>query len=778
MGLAVHPDYYASTPKKYVYVAYIKDFVANNSSTGRGWRFRTAIVRFTMQGGQLANPQVLVDTIPGGDDHNSGRLIIAPEGGVDYLFYAVGDMGAGQFGGIGRENKAQTDTCYEGKILRFNLEPDADPIAFDKWIPNDNPYNRLVGGSPRQSAIWCVGMRNNQGFAYANINGVDRLYGQSHGPFTDDELNLIERKKNYGHPIVVGMNDGNYNGARAGQIVYDVDPSAGGVNNVNSTLPIIVNENTNVNTINAIFTDYYRDPIYTFYDTIRGSTGIANSVQYIYNNTSNAYNVNDPWPSEGTSGLGIYTYNRIPGWKNSILIGTLKRGRILRVKLNAAGTAIVPTGTGFNADTVSYFNSRNKFRDMAVDTNGREFYTCIDVSAATSGPGQSNPIVSACQGCILKYTFLGYNKVGAPMKSSISSTVSIANPTPNGCVANPNVTITANNEALWAPITDINGDIIAEVLAKPGGAGFNTANLGVFTSSVYRNTNTVRIANSKRYLDRNITLTPGTQPNGNVKVRIYLSGAEFTNLNTASGGGLVVSGLRILKNNDACGAAIASTTSLVTPDYVDPFGTGYVIGITINSFSSFYIGTQLITLPVNLLSFSGTLADNSTELRWETSGEHDLLRYAVERSVDGTEFTEIGSIGASGATANHTYVYSDLGVSQLTAPAVYYRLKMIDIDGNSKYSSVISFSLVSATSRVTVLPNPVGDVAHVAISAEKSGTIQWKLIDNAGRTILNSTLTVQQGKNTMNINTTRLKSGLYYLSVTGAGIDQKVKVRK
>ena len=46
------------------------------------------------------------------------------------------------------------------------------------------------------------------------------LYGQSHGPFTDDELNLIERKKNYGHPIVVGMNDGNYDGARAGQIKY------------------------------------------------------------------------------------------------------------------------------------------------------------------------------------------------------------------------------------------------------------------------------------------------------------------------------------------------------------------------------------------------------------------------------------------------------------------------------------------------------------------------------------------------------------------------------
>ncbi|RZK66129.1 MAG: hypothetical protein EOO92_25585, partial [Pedobacter sp.] len=103
------------------------------------------------------------------------------------------------------------------------------------------------------------------------------------------------------------------------------------------------------------------------------------------------------------SGMGIYTLSLIPGWKNSVLITSLKKGRIVRLKLNAAGNSVVPIEGG---DTVSYFNSTNKFRDVAVHANGRDLYVSIDRSPTTSGPGASNPIVSACGGCIQKYTFI------------------------------------------------------------------------------------------------------------------------------------------------------------------------------------------------------------------------------------------------------------------------------------------------------------------------------------------------------------------------------------
>ena len=208
-GMAIHPDFNATIPKKYVYVSYIHKYVTTLSGSA-GAIFINQLVRFTYNTttGFLEDPISLCDTLPGSNDHNSQRMIIAPVNGTNYLFYASGDMGAGQFSNAYRENRAQTTSSYEGKILRFNLESDGDAGAYDQWIPNDNPFN-----SSAQSAVWSTGIRNNQGFAYAKINGVDYLYGSSHGPFSDDEINIIERRRNYGHPLVIGYaSDGNYNG--------------------------------------------------------------------------------------------------------------------------------------------------------------------------------------------------------------------------------------------------------------------------------------------------------------------------------------------------------------------------------------------------------------------------------------------------------------------------------------------------------------------------------------------------------------------------------------
>src|SRR5438309_273373 len=120
--------------------------------------------------GVLESPIALCDTLPGSSDHNSQRMIIAPVANTPYLFYAQGDMGAGQFGNAARTEKAQFTGAYEGKILRFNLEDDGD-AGLDKWIPNDNPLN-VTTPTPKQSAVWCLGIRNNQGFAYDTANKI------------------------------------------------------------------------------------------------------------------------------------------------------------------------------------------------------------------------------------------------------------------------------------------------------------------------------------------------------------------------------------------------------------------------------------------------------------------------------------------------------------------------------------------------------------------------------------------------------------------------------
>jgi glucose/arabinose dehydrogenase len=70
----------------------------------------------------------------------------------------------------------QNTSSLNGKVLRVNL---------DGTIPNDNPFG---------NAVWTVGHRNAQGMVFA----LGKLYSSEHGETTNDEINIIERARNYG----------------------------------------------------------------------------------------------------------------------------------------------------------------------------------------------------------------------------------------------------------------------------------------------------------------------------------------------------------------------------------------------------------------------------------------------------------------------------------------------------------------------------------------------------------------------------------------------------
>ena len=387
MGLALHPQ--LLTGKPYVYLVYLYRF-AGAGQAGKGGKpnfggnfFTTRLVRYeySPQAQTLGNPVTLCDTIPGSSDHNGGRLLIAPVAGRNYLFYSIGDLGAGQFDNAGRPNHAQETTRYEGKILRFNLEPDADAGAADQWLPNDNPFATAA----RQSAVWSYGHRNPQGLAYAVVGTGGHFYETEHGPFSDDEVNIVEKGRNYGHPLVIGYNDNNYNGLAAGVTEHAALPGAW-----HTTYPFIKSENANAA---AIGQATYRDPIKTLYPN-------ANAfLQQLFVKTRN-HDPNAPdWPSEAPSSLAVYTAAAIPGWQNSLLVPTLKHGKLIRLRLNGAGTGIV-------GDTLTYFKAPVRYRDVAVSPDGRRLYLATDSSSVSSGPSKEDPKGTSCKGCILEFTYL------------------------------------------------------------------------------------------------------------------------------------------------------------------------------------------------------------------------------------------------------------------------------------------------------------------------------------------------------------------------------------
>lgn len=391
MGLALHPQLLVGKP--YVYLAYHYRF-AGAADSGRGcavdfggcfFTVRIVRYRYDQRARKLVSPVVLCDSIPASSDHNGGRMLVAPVESKLYLFYGIGDMGAGQFDNAARPNHAQQKEVYEGKILRFNTEPDPDAAGADRWIPNDNPFN-----AAKQSAVWSYGHRNPQGLAYALIGDSGRLYEGEHGPFSDDEVNILEKGKNYGHPLVLGFADGNYDSLAASVTPYKEVPGSW-----HTSYPEIQSERDNAKKIGSD----YRDPIKSFYPNEH------NFLVWLYKQISSGA-PRPQWASEATSSLDVYTSDAIPGWKNSLLLPSLKWGHLVRVKLNEAGN-------GVTGDTSTYFKAAARYRDLAISSDGKKIYLAADSAVISSGPSRNDPKQLSLRGCIVEYSYLGMERNSA-----------------------------------------------------------------------------------------------------------------------------------------------------------------------------------------------------------------------------------------------------------------------------------------------------------------------------------------------------------------------------
>ncbi|MET0635758.1 MAG: PQQ-dependent sugar dehydrogenase [Chitinophagaceae bacterium] len=785
MGLAFHPEYKSNPAKRFVYIAYGHDWVGPagttyNGEVVNGNLFITWLVRFTESGGALINPVALCDTIRGSNDHNSGRLIVRPENGINYLYYSVGDMGAGQFDNISRVIKAQFTNSYEGKILRFNLDPDTDAAQgvtnYNQWIPNDNPFNQ----SGIQSAVWALGIRNNQGFAYGIVGGYPRMYGSSHGPFSDDEINELMMGKNYGHPEIIGYSaDGNYDGARAGPIT--------------SSLPFITSESAR-----ALTMANYKDPLFVNYPAPGGNltNPAAWSVQYIYQNKTytgpggnTAQNRNDLWASEGYSGLDLYTKSKIPGWKNALLVTALKRGRMVRMQLNADGTGIDMVGDIAKKDTNIYFSARNRFRDLAISPDGASLYIAYDKSVSTSGPSANNPVIASCAGCVQKYEFLGY--ADSSTRSTIPTYIPIATGKNNICENGDSITVTVENRkpGIWVPLTDTSSAIVAEVKLNNAVAAGQT-----IRTSVYKNTGAVRRDGLGRYyLDRNIMIKSSAVASSNINLRLYISAAEYNTLSTATQSNVASNrvnapgDLTLYRSEDACRSAILNPATIVYGTSVDAFGAnGYVINASVDittattTTSSYYIGAPgHIVLPTSLFSFGGQLNTNKVDLSWTSVSESNAAFYIVERSADGTDFTDIGTVnakGGEGETAN--YLFTDRDILNQPAPVLYYRLRMADTGNHFTYSNIVAIVLSTGSNRMSITPNPVIDITSVSVNSVSDVSATWKLTDNAGRLVMQGSVDLRKGHNYFPVNLKKLAAGIYILEISGKGIRQQMKVQK
>lgn len=424
LGMALHPNFNGNLAggADTVYVAY----TYNNAAIPYAHK-RIRISKFTFNPGAsptLSNEKVIIQGIPASKDHSSGRLIFGPDG---FLYYTCGDQGFNQFDSTCKNNVAQVIPTnaeitarnynnYRGKILRIS------PI--DSIIPANNPTINGV-----KSHIWSYGHRNPQGLVFeknpiisqANtfqtLKAGGRFFDAEQMVRSDDEINIIDTAYNYGWPFTQGVRtDDNYkyvNWSSSGSCSVgsysdnpNVGPAGASVYKENSTMAVgaytYIGGSTNSVSYPSGYSQLnnpsgskgYKEPIATLFTscgTLVAPNCDVNAGSYLQ------------YPTVATSSIEHYSYiNHIIGWENSLLVTTLKRGRVYMMNIDS-----VLSGS-LTYKPRSVFATNNRYRDIVIDPDGKTFYLICDRAGQTSGPTSGGAATSPRNpGYILRFTVIG-----------------------------------------------------------------------------------------------------------------------------------------------------------------------------------------------------------------------------------------------------------------------------------------------------------------------------------------------------------------------------------
>jgi PQQ-dependent dehydrogenase (s-GDH family) len=363
LGLAFHADMLRGAGNDFVYVAFTYD---DAPGTALARRLAVRRYRYDQTARALVEPLDILTGLPTDTDHVGGRLAFGPD---RKLYLTVGDQGS-NFGAnrchanhaqdlpTAAQVRAKDWSQYQGKILRLDL---------DGSIPADNPE---IGGV--RSHIFTWGHRNPLGLAFGPGG---RLYESEHGPSSDDEANLLEAGRNYGWPNVAGYKDDKayvYANWSASKPTPCASLPPGGGNAIPPSVP----QQRESSFDNAQF----MPPLRTFFTVDTG---------YDLNGIGRA--------TIAPGGVDVYTSDAIPGWKNSLMVLSLIRGAVYRLPLAADGRSV-------QGPPSELFKSANRYRDIAINPDGRTIYLATDPTGPSrSATGATQPLANP--GSIIEFKY-------------------------------------------------------------------------------------------------------------------------------------------------------------------------------------------------------------------------------------------------------------------------------------------------------------------------------------------------------------------------------------
>ncbi|MEX1188098.1 MAG: T9SS type A sorting domain-containing protein, partial [Bacteroidia bacterium] len=185
----------------------------------------------------------------------------------------------------------------------------------------------------------------------------------------------------------------------------------------------------------------------------------------------------------------------------------------------------------------------------------------------------------------------------------------------------------------------------------------------------------------------------------------------------------------------------------------------------LTTFSEFTAAGDGSPLPVELLGFNANVSTAGAVLTdWITASEINCSHYIVEKSINALDYEYVGRVVGSGnSSLTNTYSLEDKnpysGVS-------YYRLTQFDFNGESEIFTPVAVNLRSANTNVSIYPNPAKDFTYANISTQEiKDKVEISILDISGRIIYTYQNQITEGDNLIQIDTSNLPSGHYFISL-------------
>jgi hypothetical protein len=372
---------------------------------------------------------------------------------------------------------------------------------------------------------------------------------------------------------------------------------------------------------------------------------------------------------------------------------------------------------------------------------------------------------------------------------------------PNGIYTGPPNTSTVITQTIvsgnnWIDFTD-GGKLVASI--NPNGQ-----TLGNTDAQVYMHTGAIRNSSNQYYHNRNITIKPANSLlSDSATVRFYFLDTETEALIAATGcagcakpasayelGVSKYSDFDDSKENGTLadnGAGYWTFIDAMNSTKV-PFDKGYYAEFQVVDFSEFWLNNGGVQnnqpLPVTLLSFNAEKQGRDKVLTsWTTESEMNTARFEIEVAKGNEEFRQnrfvkIGEINSYGNSANEqTYQFVD--EESLKTGTRYYRLKMVDIDGRSSYSSVRPVTFNDEI-KWQVYPNPSTGIFNLVYQAKDGEAVSLKIYDLNGKLVqqASAAATGFVQKTTIDISNSEFASGLYLLEAVVSGNRQVFRMMK